>query len=136
MTPSQTFEKLMSNTEHENELSVMNSFLGILNFGGEELDIFFDKNRKEIDVNDKPVYLYLLVLKNEKEHFKRINEIFDDLSSNLRGLMAMKLYETPEDINELFVPGEEREILNREAINKAIEGDHSKALMSIFEVFF
>ena len=82
------------------------------------------------------MYLYFLVVTNSMAHFQELNDIFDNLASSLKGMMALKIYETPYQKDILLFENEEREQLRNAAFLRAIEAKHRNALKKIIQVLF
>lgn len=78
------------------------------------------------------MYLYLILLYKLEAHFEKVDDFFDNISSSLKGMVLLGVYEAPEKVDDLLVEGEEIQDLRTRAVDKAVSGAYTKALQKFF----
>ena len=89
--------------------------------------------KQAIDVEEKALYIYLLILYDCDSWYSQICDIFDEQASHLKGFDAMKIYEHPDKPDSLRLESEDKSEISRLAFSLAVKGKHLRATQDILK---
>ena len=89
---------------------------------------------ESVDVNEKAVYIYMLLNYGKDEYYNQICTIFDQKASHMKGFDAMGIYDHPGHPDVLQSNTPEKDEIVRVAFAQATKGSHLKAALEIMKV--